>query len=116
VFDIGPGEFIALAIVALIVFGPDRLPKLAADAGRFIRQVRVFVAGAKRDLRDELGPEFADLDLRDLNPRHFVRRTLLEDADLHADDFRVDLNEPLPQRPRRSLEPGEPAPYDPDTT
>jgi len=118
VFDIGPAEFIGLAIVALVVFGPERLPKLAADAGRFLRQARQFVAGAKRDLREELGPEFAELQLRDLNPRGFVRRTLLEDADLRADDFRVDLNEPSAprRRPQRSLEAGEPAPYDPDTT
>jgi len=118
VFDIGPAEFLGLAIVALLVFGPERLPKLAADAGRFLRQVREFVAGARRDLRDELGPELADLDLQNLNPRGLVRRTLLDPIDLREEDLRVDLDDVGQPRRRvqRPLEPGEPAPYDPDTT
>jgi sec-independent protein translocase protein TatB len=78
VFDIGFGELIGLAIVALLVFGPDRLPKVAADAGRFLRHMRTMISGARDDLREGLGPEFKDLDLTDLNPRAFVRKHLLD--------------------------------------
>jgi len=80
-FGISPVEFAGLAVVALVVFGPDRLPKAAADAGRLIRQVRQFVNGAKRDLSEEFGPELADLDIADLNPRRLVRRALLDPVD-----------------------------------
>jgi len=69
VFDVGPAEFIALATVALIVFGPDRLPAMAARAGRFVRQARGFMAETKRDVRQQLGPELADVKLSDLNGR-----------------------------------------------
>lgn len=77
-FDIGFGEMIGLAIVALLVFGPERLPKVAADAGRFLRQLRTMIAGARDDLKEGLGPEFKDLELTDLNPRAFVRKHLLD--------------------------------------
>jgi sec-independent protein translocase protein TatB len=78
VFDIGIGEIIGLAIVALLIFGPERLPKVAADAGRMLRQLRTMIAGARNDLQEGLGPEFKDLELSDLNPRTFVRKHLLD--------------------------------------
>jgi len=65
-FGVSPVEFAGLAVVAVIVFGPDRLPKLANDAGRWIRHVRQLVNAAKRDFGKELGPEFADLNLAGL--------------------------------------------------
>ena len=81
-FDIGPWEFAALAVIALLVFGPDKLPKIAADAGRLVRQLREMASGAKADLTRELGPEFDELrklNLNDLNPRTFVTKALLDD-------------------------------------
>jgi sec-independent protein translocase protein TatB len=128
VFDIGTGEILVLAIVALLVFGPERLPKIAAQAGRALRQLRETAAGARRDIRNQLGPEFADLDIRDLNPRSFVRKQLLDDDDLVRDfDLRRDLdlwgkddgNDGLPTprwEPPRSLRDGERPPHDPDAT
>ena len=77
-FDIGIGEMVGLAIVAILVFGPERLPKVAADAGRFLRQIRSMISGARDDLQESLGPEFKDLELTDLNPRTFVRKHLLD--------------------------------------
>lgn len=81
-FNIGPMELIVLAVVGLIVLGPDRLPELAKDAARMIRTLREMATGARTQLRDELGPEFADVDLRNLNPRTAISRVILgEDAD-----------------------------------
>ncbi|PZS19034.1 MAG: twin-arginine translocase subunit TatB [Pseudonocardiales bacterium] len=81
-FNIGPMELIVLAVVGLIVLGPDRLPGLAKDAARMIRTLRDLATGARTQLRDELGPEFADVDLRNLNPRTAISRALLgDDAD-----------------------------------
>lgn len=78
-FNIGPVEFLVLAIVALIVIGPDKLPNLARDAARMLRQLREMATGARQQLRDELGPEFADVDLRNLNPRTAVQRAVFGD-------------------------------------
>jgi sec-independent protein translocase protein TatB len=78
-FNVGPFELAVLAIVALIVLGPDRLPGLARDAARLIRSLRDMATGARQQLRDELGPEFADVDLRNLNPRTAVQRAVFGD-------------------------------------
>lgn len=77
--SIGWGEILVLLVVALFIFGPDRLPAMAKDAAGALHKVRGYVTGARNQIREELGDEFADLDLRSLNPREFVRRQLLED-------------------------------------
>lgn len=77
--SIGWGEIMLLLIVALFIFGPDRLPSMAKEAAGAMQKVRGFVTGARAQIREELGEEFADIDLRSLNPREFVRRQLLDD-------------------------------------
>jgi len=91
VLGVNGWEFLVLAVVALVVVGPDKLPKYAADAARFIRQVRTMAQQAQSDVREQLGPEFADLDVRDLDPRRFVQKHLFEeDPDsLRADAARL---------------------------
>lgn len=88
-FNIGPLEFVVLAVVGLIVLGPDRLPGLARDAARMLRTLRDLATGARSQLRDELGPEFADMDLRNLNPKTAIQRAVLgDDFDLTSLDPR----------------------------
>ena len=78
-FDLSPFKLLVLAVIALIVFGPHELPKIASQAGRMLRDLRRIAEGAKADLREGLGPEFKDFDFEDLNPRRFVQRHLLDD-------------------------------------
>ena len=78
-FNIGPMEFLVLALVGIVVLGPDRLPGFARDAARLLRTLRDMATGAREQLRDELGPEFADVDLRNLNPRAAVQRAVFGD-------------------------------------
>jgi sec-independent protein translocase protein TatB len=82
VFDLSIGKILFLAVIALVVFGPKELPKMAAKAGKALRELRNIAEGAKNDLREGLGPEFADFEIEDLNPRHFVQKHLLSDLDL----------------------------------
>ena len=77
--NVGPIEIVVLALVGLIVLGPDKLPGLARDAARMLRTLRDMATGARQQLRDELGPEFADIDLRSLNPRTAVQRAVFGD-------------------------------------
>ena len=72
-------KLLVLAVIALMVFGPKELPKVAAQAGRALRDLRRIAEGAKEDLRDGLGPEFRDFDFDDLNPRRFVQKHLLDE-------------------------------------
>ena len=81
-FDIGPLEFVALAVIALLVLGPDKLPRYAADAARVLRQVRRMASDAKAEVSRELGPELQDISMADLNPRSLVRKHLLDPLDL----------------------------------
>ena len=115
-FGIGPLELVVIAIIAVVLFGPDRLPEFARTAGRLLRQVRQMVSTAQNDLRNELGPEFADLDVRDLNPRSFVRKHLLEGLDEDDFDDKPVSNsmDTLDSPPR--LPAGQRAPYDPEAT
>jgi sec-independent protein translocase protein TatB len=77
-FGVGLPELTVIAFVAVLVFGPDKLPDLARQAGRMARQLRTFANQARDELRDELGPEYADLDLRDLDPRAIVKRHIID--------------------------------------
>ena len=111
--QVGWGELVVLMVIALFVFGPDRLPGLASDAGTALRKVRLYVKSMTADLKTQLGPEVGDLDLASLHPRTFVQKHLFSDAD----------DEPLevggltvPQPGGEPLRPGEPAPWDSDAT
>ena len=81
-FDLSLPKILVLAVIALVVFGPNELPKMAAKAGKALRQLRNIAEGAKNDLREGLGPEFAEFEIEDLNPRHFVQKHLLSELDL----------------------------------
>ena len=93
--DIGAGELLALGVVAVIVLGPERLPRYAAEAARVVRKVRRIADDARDEVSKELGPEFGDLSLRDLNPRTMVRKHLLDPIDLDS----------LDDEPRRTARP-----------
>lgn len=80
-FNIGAGEFLVLGVLALLVLGPDQLPKVAAQAGRALRQLRRMADNAKRDIREGLGPEYKDFDVADLNPKRFVQKHFWEAVD-----------------------------------
>jgi sec-independent protein translocase protein TatB len=77
--DIGPLELVTLIVLAVLVFGPDKLPKMIQDVTRTIRKIRDFSESAKQDIRQELGPEFKDFEFEDLNPKTFIRKQLDND-------------------------------------
>jgi len=112
VFDLNISKLLILAVLALVIFGPNELPK---KAGKALRDLRRVAEGAKNDLRDGLGPEFADFELEDLHPKRFVQKHFL-------DDLNGDSAQAAAQRPRSArtngalLAPGEQPPFDPDAT
>ena len=101
-------------MIALVIFGPDELPKIASQAGRALRDLRRIAEGAKNDLREGLGPEFADFEIEDLNPKRFAQKHL--SGDPNADQG-------AQQQPARQatangtpLTPDERPPFDPNAT
>ncbi|MEU1723946.1 sec-independent translocase [Actinomadura sp. ATCC 39365] len=99
-FGLGWMEVGALIVIALLVFGPDKLPQAASQAGKTLRNLRRMANNARDDLRAGLGPEFQNFDPADLNPKNFVRKHLLDELE---DDWNG--------RPR-DLEPAAVASYD----
>lgn len=108
-FGIGFPELMVIAFVALLVLGPDRLPGVAKQAGQMVRKLRAFADTARDELRSELGPEFADLELRDLDPRRVVRKHI--DEALRDADDKESVGDGL-----RPLAAGEQPPFDSDAT
>lgn len=105
-FGIGFPELAVIAFVALLVLGPDKLPVLAKQAAGVVRRMRDVATNARDELRTELGPEYADLELRDLDPRRFVSRQIQEAI------AAADAVEAAPA----ALAAGELPPYDLDAT
>ena len=61
-FDIGLPEFVVIALIALIVFGPDRMPEMVGQAARWIRKIRTQASDVTSQFTDGLDiPELADL-------------------------------------------------------
>ncbi|KJK41176.1 preprotein translocase [Streptomyces variegatus] len=85
--DVGPLELVTLIVLAVLVFGPDKLPKVIQDVTRTIRKIREFSESAKNDIREELGPEFKDFEFEDLNPKTFIRKQL-DNEDLGLKEIR----------------------------
>jgi sec-independent protein translocase protein TatB len=120
VFDLNFTKILVLAVIALIIFGPDQLPKITRQAGQALRDLRRIAEAAKADLQEGLGPEFRDFDINDLHPKTFVRKHLWDEFDNggtnggtnggngHTRTSQADV-EPL-------LAPGENPPYDSEAT
>jgi sec-independent protein translocase protein TatB len=118
-FDLSIPKLLILAVIALVIFGPNELPKIASQAGRALRDLRKIAEGAKNDLREGLGPEFSDFDIEDLNPKRFVQKHFLDD--INGDSAKAaSQTGTQPSRPARAngavLAPGERPPFDPDAT
>jgi sec-independent protein translocase protein TatB len=86
VFSINAGEFLVLALVGLVVIGPERLPKYAAELGRLVRELRGFARSAREQVRAEMGEDFDDVDWEQLDPRRYDPRRIVREALLEDDD------------------------------
>lgn len=98
--DLGILELVTLVVLAVLVFGPDKLPKVIQDVSRFVRKIRDFSESAKADIRTELGPEFKDFEFEDLNPKTFLRKQLEGNDDFNelkelrsSFDLKKEMNE-----------------------
>ncbi|MET8542102.1 sec-independent translocase [Kitasatospora sp. NPDC004799] len=141
--DVGGLEILTLIVMAIIIFGPDKLPKLIQDTMGFIRKIRSFADNAKEDIRSELGPDFKDFEFEDLNPKTFVRKQLMggQEDPLGLKEMKdsLDIRSVLDDKPAAPvngrngsvsfeksapaaastgapLAPGERPPFDPDAT
>ena len=70
------GEFLGLIVLGLFLVGPDKLPNAAKDFARFLHKVRNFTSYASRELKENLGPGFEDLDVSELTPKKLAKKVI----------------------------------------
>jgi len=123
-------KLLLIGIIAVFLLGPERLPHYAAQLGRLARQLRDMANGAKDRMRDEMGPEFDDLDWKKLDPRQYdprriIREALIDDAPEKEVTATVSRAAPNPDgaylqrkraRENAALTPAAPAPFDTEAT
>ncbi|GAA4031662.1 MULTISPECIES: sec-independent translocase [Arthrobacter] len=121
--DISVEKVALLLIIAVLVLGPTKLPEYARKLGRIIRELRRMASGAQEKLRQELGPEFEDIDWRKMDPRQYDPRRIIREALLDEEPFPkpvtpVQTPPPAspPARPAVRLAAGQQAPFDDEST
>lgn len=117
--DINGWEVAILVALAVIIFGPEKLPGLARKAARVLNYVRNIANDAQGKLRDELGPEFADLNLADLNPKSLVTSTLLDPVKTEVEEVKATVTQTVAETKAELAAVAEVAamvPFDPEAT
>ena len=129
-------KLIIIAVIAVFLIGPDRLPGYAAQLARLVRSVRAMADGAKDRMREEMGPEFDEVDWKKLDPRQYdprriIREALLEDPAVPTAVAEASVPGEKPtsaelpatryvesayEKRQRRLGKGRPAPYDMEST
>ena len=120
-FDsIGWGEIVVLALGALFIFGPERLPGLAKEAAAGLKRVRTAITGVREQVNETLGddlPELRDLDLRKYHPKTFIRSQLLGDDDaIGVPTVHKGSATAVGAAAARPRDRATPPPFDPDAT
>lgn len=73
-------KLMLIGIIAMFLIGPDRLPAFSAKLARLIRSLREMAGGAKARMREEMGPDFDEVEWKKLDPRQYDPRRILRDA------------------------------------
>lgn len=89
VFGLTFDKLLIVAVIAVFLIGPERLPTYAGKLAQLVRSLRDFANGAKDRMREEMGPEFDEVDWKKLDPRQYdprriIREALLDDAPVEA--------------------------------
>ncbi|WP_341975357.1 Sec-independent protein translocase TatB [Microbacterium sp. LWO13-1.2] len=122
-------KLLLIGLIAVMIIGPERLPRVAENFSKFVRRAGLFLRDTKSKVREEMGPEIDDVDWRKLDPRQYDPRRIIRDALLEDDSkpaaaaTTVAIAEPVPEpvAPRRSqISPaftgGNPPPFDVEAT
>ena len=117
-------KLLVIAIIAVFLLGPDRLPYYAAQLARLVKSLRSMANGAKDRMREEMGPDFDDIDWKKLDPRQYDPRRIIREALIEDEEPAVKVRKPVEgayarqQRERREAEAAGvvTAPYDTEST
>jgi len=114
-------KLLLIGVIAIFLIGPDRLPAYSAQFARLIRSLRDMARGAKDRMKEELSPDFDELEWKKLDPRQYDPRRIIRDAlseepaAVAPEPARSNV-ESAYQKRQRLLKEGKPAPFDPEAT
>lgn len=119
--DINGPEFLVLLVVAIVVLGPERLPQYAAKLAHLVRRGRAMAEVARTQLREQMGPEFDEVDWQQFDPRRYdprriVREALMDDGATDGDATTGSSWTDKPDSRPVAHDPDKPTPYDLDAT
>ncbi|MCS6581322.1 MULTISPECIES: twin-arginine translocase TatA/TatE family subunit [Curtobacterium] len=121
--DIPLDKILIIGVIGVLLLGPQRLPMYAQKLAEFVKAVRRFADTAKERMRDEMGPEFDDIEWQKLDPRQYDPRRIIRDAllDSGSSAAAVQTAQVTASRVRATapvvpLAAGEPAPFDAEAT
>jgi sec-independent protein translocase protein TatB len=117
VFGLTFDKVLIIAIIAVFVIGPERMPYYAGQLARLVKSVRAMANDAKDRMREEMGPDFDEVDWKKLDPRQYDPRRIIREA-LLEDEADVPVVRPVapPAASQRTALAGGPAPYDTEST
>ena len=116
-------KLLIIGVIAVFLLGPERLPHYAAQLGRLVRSMRDMATGAKDRVREEMGPDFDDMDWKKLDPRQYDPRRIIREA--LVDEAVAPPPKPVSkpayiesayEQRQRKLGKGKPAPFDLEAT
>ncbi|MBT1544980.1 twin-arginine translocase TatA/TatE family subunit [Curtobacterium aurantiacum] len=121
--DIPLDKILIIGVIGVLLLGPQRLPMYAQKLAEFVKAVRRFADTAKERMRDEMGPEFDDIEWQKLDPRQYDPRRIIRDALLDSGSgaaavqtAQVTASKVRATAPVVPLAAGEPAPFDAEAT
>lgn len=112
-------KLLVIGILAVFLLGPERLPYYASQLARLVKNLKKMADGAKDRMREEMGPDFDDVDWKKLDPRQYDPRRIIREA--LADDIITTTAPPMAEsayakRKRRLEDEGRQAPFDAEAT
>ena len=118
IFGLGLDKIALIAVIAVFLLGPERLPGYATQLARIVRSLRTMADGAKDRMREEMGPDFDDVDWKKLDPRQYDPRRIIREALLEDDETPVvrPVGTTQAVARRRAVRQGIPTPYDTEST
>lgn len=120
-----PWEIATLALLALLIFGPDRLPSMARKVGKQVSSLRrearetlsdLRKAAELEELKEEVGVEELRETARELRGEADRARRDVDEAVRDANDAVRDADRPLAASRARQAAADETPPFDPDAT
>jgi sec-independent protein translocase protein TatB len=116
IFGLSFEKVLIIAVIAAFLLGPQKLPQYAASLARLVKRVRQMADTAQERVREEMGPEFEDLDWRRMDPRQYDPRRIIREALLEDEPAQLPIANSQSAQRKRAENEGLATPFDSEST